>query len=136
MYDLQDRLSRVVTLNRSWEHAVTPTLLMHTPSSPKPPVAVFLDPPYRTDRRSTGLYGSDLDGTSDDVAVAAYRWAVEHGEVYRIAYACHEGDFELPEGWTVETMSFRKGGDGREDCVMFSPRCLPPDGLIRAPQLL
>ena len=136
MYDLQDRLSRVVTLNRSWESAVTPTLLMHTPSSPKPPVAVFLDPPYRTDQRSTSLYGSDLDGTSEDAAVASYRWAIQHGDVYRIAYAMHEGDFEVPEGWTSVEMSFRKGGAGRQDQIIFSPACLIPDGLLEIPRLL
>ena len=135
MRRLQQRLARVVVLNRDWSAAVTPTLLMHTPSSPKPPVAVFLDPPYRTEGRAA-LYGSDLAGTSDAAAVESWRWAVEHGEQYRIAYACHEGDVELPPGWTSETMSFRHGGAGREDMVAFSPACIAPDGLVEEPRLL
>ena len=132
---LQQRLARVVVLNRDWSSAVTDTLLMHTPSSPKPPVAIFLDPPYRTEGRSTTLYGSDLTGTSDDSAVSSWEWAVENGDRYRIAYACHEGDIELPDGWTSETMSFRHGGGGRRDLVAFSPACIKPDGFLEQPQM-
>ena len=57
---LAQRLSRVIVLNRSWESAVTDSVLQQTPSSPKPVVGVFLDPPYRTaNGRSTGLYVGD-----------------------------------------------------------------------------
>ena len=96
---------------------------------------MFLDPPYRTTRkdggkRSTGLYQGDAAGASDDVAEATYRWAVEHGERYRVAYCCHEGDFDVPDGWTVETMGFSGHRDKAKkadavDCIMFSPRCVP-----------
>ena len=129
---LAQRLSRVVVLNRSWESALTPTLLMHTPSSPKPPVGIFLDPPYVTENREAVLYQSDASGTSDDTAEKAYLWAVQHGGVYRIAYACHEGDFPVPPGWEAIERSFRgiKRQDRREgamDMVMFSPACLDQD---------
>ena len=104
---LAQRLSRVIVLNRSWESAVTDSVLQQTPSSPKPTVAVFMDPPYKTTGgRSTGLYVGDTAGTSDDVAEASYAWAVEHGDRYRVAYACHVGDFEIPPGWEVETRGF------------------------------
>ena len=64
-YDLAQRLARVVTLNRDWTSAVTPTLLQHTPSSPKPECAIFLDPPYRTTTgRAETLYHSDYIGAS------------------------------------------------------------------------
>ena len=43
---IQERLKGVIVLNRSWESALTPTLLMHTPTAPKPPVGILLDPPY------------------------------------------------------------------------------------------
>ena len=61
---IAERLARVIILNRSWESALTPSVLQQTPSSPKPSVGVFLDPPYRTTRadggkRSTGLYQGD-----------------------------------------------------------------------------
>ena len=55
---------------------LTPTLLMHTPTAPKPPVGILLDPPYLTVDRQSELYGSDADGSSSDVATAAYAWAL------------------------------------------------------------
>ena len=131
------RLARVIILNRSWESALTDSVLQQTPSSPKPEVGVFLDPPYRTTRkdggkRSTGLYQGDAAGVSDDVATASYKWAVEHGDKYRVAYCMHEGDFDVPDGWTVETMGFSGHRDEAKkessvDCVIFSPRCVPPE---------
>ena len=120
---LQQRLQNVFVLNRDWSSAVTPTLLQHTPSSPKPPVGVFLDPPYRTDTgRSDALYSGDESAT--DVAVAAYEWAVEHGGVYRIAYAMHTADFPIPEGWHARYMSMSHAREGAEDCIIFSPACV------------
>ena len=89
MHALADRLSEVVILNRDWKSAVTPTLLQHTRTAPKPPVGVFLDPPYLLADRGE-LYDQD---TTDDPARDAYLWAVEHGEVFRIAYACPRGRF-------------------------------------------
>ena len=79
---IQERLKGVIVLNRSWESALTPTLLMHTPSSPKPPVGILMDPPYITDDRQAELYGSDADGSSTGTAGKAYLWAVEHGDVF------------------------------------------------------
>ena len=131
---ISTRLARVIILNRSWESALTPSVLQQTPSAPKPEVGIFLDPPYRTTRadggkRSTGLYQGDT--ASNDVAAATYHWAVEHGERYRIAYCMHAGDFDVPDGWTVETMGFSGHRDAKKkedamDCIMFSPRCVPP----------
>ena len=125
---LAERLSKVVILNRSWESAVTPSVLQQTPTSQKPVCGIFMDPPYRTDGRSTGLYKGDRGGSSDDVATASYEWAVEHGNTYRIAYACHEGDFEVPPGWDAETQSFSGHRDEekkkRRDMVIFSPACV------------
>ena len=129
------RLSRVIILNRSWESALTPSVLQQTPSSPKPSVGVFLDPPYRTTRadggkRSTGLYQGDTAAASDDVAAATYRWAVEYGDKYRVAYCMHAGDFPIPSGWTAETMGFSGHRDAAKrekavDQVIFSPACVP-----------
>ena len=127
---IQERLKGVIVLNRSWESALTPTLLMHTPTSPKPPVGILLDPPYLTVDRQSELYGSDADGSSSDVATAAYAWAIANGNRFRIAYCCHEGDFPVPEGWTFITASFGGVKDverraSRQDMVMFSPMCVP-----------
>ena len=125
---IQERLKGVIVLNRSWESALTPTLLMHTPSSPKPPVGILMDPPYITDDRQAELYGSDADGSSTGTAGKAYLWAVEHGDVFRIAYCCHEGDFPVPDGWDSHVSLFGGIKDEerrakRKDLVMFSPAC-------------
>ena len=81
-------------------------------------------------KRSTGLYQGDTAAASDDVAAATYAWAVEHGERYRVAYCMHEGDFDVPPGWTAETMGFSGHRDAKKkresvDQVMFSPACVP-----------
>ena len=124
MQALAERLSGVVILNRSWESAVTPTLLGQTGTSHLE-TAVLLDPPYKTAPRSKNLYDSDHDGTSDDVAVASYEWAVQHGDKIRIAYCCQDGDFPTPPGWEHHTREFggSKGKCQNVDCVMFSPAC-------------
>ena len=129
---IQERLKGVIVLNRSWESALTPTLLMHTPTAPKPPVGILLDPPYLTVDRQSELYGSDADGSSSDVATAAYAWAIANAERFRIAYCCHEGDFPVPDGWTFITASFGGVKDAerrasRQDMVMFSPMCVPDE---------
>ena len=123
---LAQRLARVVVLNRSWESALSPTLLMHTPSAPKPPVGIFLDPPYLTRDRKDTIYTSDWQDAPDAPALASYEWAVKHGETYRIAYACHEGDFPIPDGWDTVTMTFGGPNANRDklDMVMFSPACI------------
>ncbi|MYA40600.1 MAG: DNA adenine methylase [Gemmatimonadetes bacterium] len=134
-----DRMAAVVVLNRSWESALTPTMLQHTPSGPKPPVGVMLDPPYITDDRSPNLYQSDRDGTSDSVALAAWEWALEHGDAFRVAYCCHEGDVDVPNRWEATTTSVagitRTDRRHRRDMVIFSPACLsdPQGSLFGAP---
>ena len=128
---LQQRLARVVVLNRDWTSAVTNTVLCQTPSAPPLEAAVFLDPPYRTDGgRVAKLYESDLSGDSTDVAVAAYQWAVANGERLRIAYCCAAGDFPVPDGWTTSERSFGKGREGTSDQIMFSPTCYGQQSLL------
>ena len=126
---LAARLKGVIVLNRDWESAVTPTVLMQTPTGPKPPVGILLDPPYLADGRSK-IYGSDVVGESNRVAKESYEWALVYGDRYRVAYCCHEGDFPVPEGWTFETNTFGGIKDAkrfaeRRDLVMFSPACAP-----------
>ena len=129
--ELAVRLKGVIVLNRSWESAVTPSVLAQTDSGSHPPVGILLDPPYSSSERDSNIYGSDADGTSDDVAAAAWSWARAHGDRYRIAYCCHEGDIKVPKGWTSETQSFSgirtKARRYRLDQILFSPACLPDD---------
>ena len=124
---LANRLANVVVLNRPWESCVTPSVLRDLQSNPHYSIAVFMDPPYLTDGRNSELYNSDLTGESDDVAVKSWNWSAENGKRYRISYACHDGDFDLPAGWEKETLSFggirKESRRERMDCVMFSPAC-------------
>ena len=126
---LAARLKGVVVLNRSWESALTPSLLQQTATGPKPPVGILMDPPYLDHERDADVYGSDAIGTSNETAAASWEWAQEHGERFRIAYCCHEGDADPPDGWDVETQSFAgiRKAERRErrDMVLFSPACVP-----------
>ena len=125
---LADRLKSVIVLNRSWESALSPTILMHTRTGPKPPVGVLLDPPYDMANRDATIYHSDADGTSDSVAAASWAWALEYGDTYRIAYCCHVDDLVVPEGWESVEAPFKgvKRPDRRDnrEMIMFSPACL------------
>jgi len=126
---LAARLKRVIVLNRDWTSAVTSTVLSDTPSGPRDRInrCIMLDPPYRTDRRKATLYDSDFTKESDDAAVAAYEWAVENGERYRIAYFCHVGDFPVPAGWHELSRDFSgHTKQNTRDCAMFSPACVEP----------
>ena len=127
MAELAERLRDVIVLGGNWRQCLGPTPLMHTPTSPKPSVGILLDPPYLTGDRSDDIYGSDLDGTSDRVAIEAWEWALEHGDTYRIAYCCHDGDFDAPEGWLKRTDTFSgvrdRKSNAKRDCVLFSPAC-------------
>ena len=125
MHALSQRLERVVVLNRDWRAALTDTLLMQTPTAYAVDVGIFLDPPYLTALRDADLYGVE-DG--DNPALDSWVWAVEHGDRHRIAYACHLGDFDPPDGWRVETISMAAGNRDRavkkEGCMLYSPACL------------
>ena len=125
---LANRLRRVTTLNRPFDGFISPSILGNT-TTQVTDTAIFLDPPYRvsTGRHST-LYSSDIAGTSEDVAVTAYEWAIKHGDKFKIAYCCHEGDFEIPKNWTSimdEFNGIRKQSRRmtQRDLTMFSPKC-------------
>ena len=123
---LSQRLENVIILNRSWKSAVTPTILGDTDTSPLTTRAVFLDPPYLTANRHTGIYQSDNDGTTNKVAQDSYDWAVSKGNDpdYKIAYCCGEGDFDIPQGWfTISQKFMGERNANRNDIIMFSPAC-------------
>ena len=128
MRQLQARLRRVTTLNRPFGSFITPTIAGFT-KTVKLDTAIFLDPPYRTEARTETLYSSDLDGTSDDVAVESYEWAVANGQDFKIAYCMHEGDFPVPDGWSSHEVRFAghhsqsTKANRRLDQIIFSPRC-------------
>ena len=132
LHELAARLKGVIVLNRSWQSSVTPSVLAQTDSGTHPPVGILLDPPYLTEGRDASVYGSDADGSSDAVSAESWAWAQAHGDRYRIAYCCHEGDVTVPDVWTSETQSFtgirsEKRREQRRDQILFSPACLPDD---------
>ena len=122
---LSDRLRDVIVLGGHWRQATGNSALLNIDGSRRP-AAVFLDPPYLTERR-VRLYKTDVGEQPNDVAQEAYEWAIEHQNDYRIAYCCQTDDFPVPEGWTcvVNTLpGLRlKNRNGKGDCVMFSPKC-------------
>ena len=128
--NIQERLESVIVINRSWERVLTPSLLMQTETSPDVSVGIVMDPPYRTERRDSRIYVSDLAGTSDSIAHASFEWSVNNGHKYRIAYCCHAGDFVIPAGWTVADLKSFKGvrnpkrRQANTETIMFSPACL------------
>ena len=126
---LADRLKRTVVLNRDWRSALTTTVLSNYPSGAGDRLnrCIVLDPPYRTEQRQGPLYQSDVTGTSDDVAVASYEWAVEHGDQFRICYFAHEGDFPVPPGWTSQVRDMMANrNNATVEIAMYSPRCIEP----------
>ena len=127
---LHDRLQKVIVINRAWNYnSFSPTQLSDVKSDTKKRNrCIFLDPPYPMKQRISNVYASDIEGTSDDVAVQAYNWSINHGHKYRIAYCSHEGDFPVPEGWEVLHKELRgvKRADKARDQIMFSPTCLKP----------
>ena len=122
-FQLAERLQNVFVLNRDWESAVTPTLLQQTKNSPKPDVAIFLDPPYRTDKgRKENLYANEDQSTK--AAKDSYEWAVAYGDKYRIIYCQHAGDFPVPDGWQAKEQTFSHGREGAVDQILISPACI------------
>ena len=137
MQTLASRLSRVSVMAGDWTSTVAERRLNgnrqvkgdgsdHT-------VGVFLDPPYKIMREERAVYL--LDELSDTCADDAYRWALQNGDRYRIAY-CMEGRnredaiYQFPEGWDVvfagkHRIQMRKRFKDRAgNLIAFSPVCL------------
>ena len=119
---IADRLASVAIFNKPWKSCFSGRVMEHREAEE---VAVFLDPPYKLEKRSKTY---ENEHQSETAAEASYEWAIEHGEKYRIAYCCHEGDFPVPKKWEVNykelhahTSSINRGKV--LDCIMFSPKC-------------
>ena len=135
---LAQRLSRVIVLNRSWESAVTDSVLQQTPSSPKPVVAVFMDPPDKTttadsdDRALRGRHeGQERRRGGCELRVGGN----ERRPKYRVAYAATCGRLPARDGWEVETRGFSGHRDEVKkaestDMVMYSPACVGQGSLF------
>lgn len=137
LYDWFDRIAArlqgVIVLDRQWTSALTPTVTGQVgPKKDRPQIAVLIDPPYKKEGGVRGnVYGADVEAAADDVATAAYEWAVEHGDQHLVAYCCREGDFPVPDGWRSFTSGFQGMGkaerrEEHRDQIMFSPACVRP----------
>lgn len=88
--------------------------------------AVFLDPPYEGFGE---FYGAGA--VASDVAA----WARENANL-RIALCGHRGDYELA-GWTAvewerTRLTYASDATKAEECIWFSPACLPDEAKQRS----
>jgi site-specific DNA-adenine methylase len=100
-----------------------------------PPVGIFFDPPYGSEKRNTKLYHED----SMNVAQKVAEWALSRGDNknYRIVvagYEEHEQILTADRGWSVVQWSARGGysnisksgkvnNNRHEERLYFSPFC-------------
>ena len=113
LHELADRLERVRVVHGDWSRCLN----NHFGGSD---TAVFLDPPYRAYEK--------MYGVSTPVADEVAEWARKNAHL-RIALCGHRGDYDLP-GWDVVDWSRGRltyGGSKTtaEECVWYSPACLP-----------
>ena len=112
MARLAARLERVRIIHGSWSRT-----LNHHYGAEK--TAVFLDPPYKG---FGSLYGADT------IVSDVEKWARENQHL-RIALCGHQGDYNL-EGWDVvpwsrERLTFGSSKTTDQECIWFSPGCVP-----------
>ena len=113
LHKLAARLERVRVVHGEWHRC-----LNHHYGGKD--TAIFLDPPYRAFEK---LYSN-----STPVADAVEEWARKHPHI-RVALCGHRGDYKLP-GWdAVEwgrgKLTYGGGKTTDEECIWYSPNCLP-----------
>ena len=141
---LSARLRHVRILNGDWSRLVT-TGAAHTlmVRQGKGPAGVFLDPPYASSERASGLYGHGHD--SGDVAGVAREWAQGVGDdpKWRIVLAGYDTEHAALEsaGWSVHewfTDGHLAGGMGnvggehqqKRERLWASPHCVTGGGQL------
>ncbi|MCP5029660.1 MAG: hypothetical protein GY929_25590 [Actinomycetia bacterium] len=144
---LSARLRHVRILNGDWARLVTTGAAWHLPvRSGKGPAGVFLDPPYSSTERASGLYNDVHD--NGDVAQRVNEWcaSIDPAEPkWRIVLAGYDNEHANLEdlGWTVHewfTDGHLTGGMGniakgtgtgdhqqKRERLWASPQCDPPD---------
>lgn len=113
LHKLANRLERVRVVHGDW----TRCLNNHFGGAD---TALFLDPPYRSYER---LYGE-----ATPVADAVGAWARANADL-RVALCGHRGDYDLPGWdaveWSRGRLTYSGGKTTDEECVWYSPACLP-----------
>jgi len=112
--ELADRMERVRVVHGAWDRCLN----SHYGGAD---TAVFLDPPYKAFEK---LYGAG----EALVAAEAEAWARENASL-RVALCGHRGDYEL-DGWVQHNwdrcrMTYAGNKTSAEECIWFSPACLP-----------
>ena len=133
---LQRRLSRVYVLAMGWRQCVASRTMLGQHDADRA-TAIFLDPPYRTEQRASGLYAQDDDGLTAD-AVADWCRDAGSSDKIRIAMCALEGDYDMPTGWTWETWDskgWQNRGEQAAEIVWYSPGCLRPAAAERVWQI-
>ncbi len=145
---LSARLRHVRILNGDWARLVTTGAAWHLPvRSGKGPAGVFLDPPYSSTERASGLYNDAHD--NGDVAQQVNEWCARIDPTepkWRIVLAGYDNEHTNLEalGWTVHewfTDGHLTGGMGniakgtgtgehqqKRERLWASPQCAEPDG--------
>ena len=111
--ELADRMERVRVVHGDWDRCLNNHYGAEL-------TAIFLDPPYKTYEK--------LYGVSDPVAAECEAWAKDNAGL-RVALCGHRGDYDLP-GWTEHDwergqLTYNGGTTTAQECVWFSPACLP-----------
>lgn len=129
--ELSLRLRRVRIACGDWKRVLGASVLGKGKNvGGRRPCAVFLDPPYDPELRSSTLYAEDARGISADVR----RWALENGDDpdIRIALCGYEGEHEMPASWECVEWKAARGYAGADnenrakERIWFSPHCIKP----------
>ena len=113
LHKLAARLERVRIVHGDWSRCLNNQFGGND-------TAVFLDPPYRAYEK--------LYGVAAPVADAVEAWARENAHL-RIALCGHRGDYDLPcwdaVEWSRGRRTYAGGKTTDEECIWYSPACLP-----------
>ena len=117
---LAERMGRVRVVHGAWDRCLNNHY-------GKNETAVFLDPPYKAYER---LYGPGQSLVAADVEV----WARENAGL-RVVLCGHRGDYDLP-GWATHEWdrgkaTYSGGTTTAEECLWFSPACIPLESTER-----
>lgn len=92
--------------------------------SRRSPTAVFLDPVYYGCGDTVYRVGHHARKETIERVV---EWCKSNGDRpnLRIALCGHDGDYDLPPGWSRHSWESLEGGRRRAEVIWFSPHCLP-----------
>jgi hypothetical protein len=138
---LAARLRHVRIVNGDWRRIVTHGATHTLGVGKRGPAGVFLDPPYSSEVRTSGLYRGDND--APDIAADVRAWCLKHGtdpdlRIVLAGFDSEHGDLEHA-GWSCHewfTHGFLTGGMGNtagsgqhqqaRERLWASPGCLAP----------